>query len=196
MPPLYVAVVDSLNQIVRSLSPAPIQLLFEESTTGPSPPSTIAHFVSRKNEAKWTQGAFIIENTTLVGEPGRHYSLKIESLTVIDQSKPEAQEAAQQFGSNFPLSDIHFSFCDSGEAYLKTGECQLCPPKSYLFHSHTTPTDCLACPLNARCFGGEDIGPVPGYWRSDKYSLAFLSCFNSAACLGSLHPVADSDSSL
>ena len=192
MPPLYVAVVDSLNQIVRSLSPAPIQLLFEESTTGSSPPSNIAHFVSRKNEVKWTKGAFIIENTTLVGEPGRHYSLKIESLTAIDQSKPEAQEAAQQFGSNVPLIDIHFSYCDPGEAFLKTGKCELCPPNSYLFHFHTSPTNCLVCPLNARCFGGEDIGPVPGYWRSDKYSLAFLSCFNSAACLGSLHPAADS----
>ena len=77
MPSLYVAVVDSLNQIVRSLSPAPIQLIFEESISEGSPLSSIAHFVSRKNEVKWTLGAFIIENTTLVGEPGKHYSLKI-----------------------------------------------------------------------------------------------------------------------
>jgi hypothetical protein len=34
------------------------------------------------------------------------------------------------------------------------------------------------------CLGGSYITPLPGYWRSDRYSDNFVKCAYKEACLG------------
>ena len=48
-----------------------------------------------------------------------------------------------------------------------------------------SPTVCKACPAHAVCYGGYQISPVPGYWRSSNSSINFIQCFNRDACRGS-----------
>ena len=76
---------------------------------------------------------------------------------------------------------------------MKTGECSRCPPNTFLLEAPALPTDCSVCPHNAVCFGGNEVGPQPGFWRSDESSLTFLPCFYQPACLGSLHPSVNQD---
>ena len=109
----------------------------------------------------------------------------MKASQVLDSSQPDTQYAAQSYGKVEPTVTVNFRFCQPGEAYLKTGECQECPSNTYLFDSVNEPTDCLLCPRNALCFGGDKVGPVAGFWRSHSKSLEFLSCFNPAACFGS-----------
>ena len=130
-----------------------------------------------------------LKDFTLIGEPGRNYSLAINSTGVIDRNKLDVIEAIDRFsGAIEPNITVRFRECQAGEAYLHTGECQTCDSGSYLFDAPNGQTDCNDCPPNARCFGGSEIGPVPGLWRAHERSLSFRPCFNPAACLGSLHP--------
>ena len=60
---------------------------------------------------------------------------------------------------------VHFRRCEAGEAFLRTGECQICDKLSFSLEAPTQPTECQACPQNAVCLGGDKIGPAPGLWR-------------------------------
>lgn len=43
---------------------------------------------------------------------------------------------------------------------------------------------CADCPLEAKCFGLNEVAPNPGYWRLNSLSTNFLKCPNPEACLG------------
>mmetsp|Transcript_32875 Transcript_32875/g.37654 ORF Transcript_32875/g.37654 Transcript_32875/m.37654 type:complete len:200 (-) Transcript_32875:14-613(-) len=38
------------------------------------------------------------------------------------------------------------------------------------------------------CYGGSNVGPKPGYWRSSLTSDNFIACLYSSACLGYVSP--------
>lgn len=38
------------------------------------------------------------------------------------------------------------------------------------------------------CYGGSDVGPKAGYWRSSNTTDNFISCLYSSACLGNIEP--------
>lgn len=68
---------------------------------------------------------------------------------------------------------------------MENGECSPCRAEiEYLDFAPTSPTNCEACPHQANCFGGDEIGPKAGYWRSSADSMNFLECFNQGACNG------------
>ena len=98
----------------------------------------------------------------VIGEPGKEYELTLDVPAMLDRNKPEVMDYASQ---TVPILRVKLSFCKRGEAFLNTGECHLCEPGSYLFYAHNSPISCLECPLRAQCYGGENIGPLPGYWR-------------------------------
>ena len=133
----------------------------------------------------WNLGTIKLSDIVIVGEPGLSYLLGFNSEGVLDPSKYDVQQAQ---GILEPEIEVRLRTCQSGEAYLLSGECEVCPAGTYLFGSHSTPQNCLVCPINAYCFGGEEIGPIQGFWRADRFSLSFLPCFNPAACLGSFRP--------
>jgi hypothetical protein len=54
-----------------------------------------------------------------------------------------------------------------------------------LLEKLNNPGTCKLCPRDvAICFGGSNIGPLPGYWRKSNYTEVFVKCINSKACLG------------
>ena len=187
MSAVYLAALDSEGQVVRSLNSGQAELSFVEILPSDSNrnESEFTHFFSLRSNQEWATGAYKLENVTLVGEPGRDYLLTLGASQVLDNSKPDVQEALTKFEKIEPSIRVHFRVCETGEAFLKTGECQVCDSHSFSLEAPTEPTECLSCPRNAVCFGGDKIGPAPGLWREDEKSLSFLSCFNPAACLGS-----------
>mmetsp|Transcript_20833 Transcript_20833/g.19878 ORF Transcript_20833/g.19878 Transcript_20833/m.19878 type:complete len:352 (-) Transcript_20833:1622-2677(-) len=55
----------------------------------------------------------------------------------------------------------------------------------YLLEKMTEPGTCKACPEETTiCYGGNLIGPKPGYWRKNSTSENFIACPNYPACLG------------
>ena len=51
------------------------------------------------------------------------------------------------------------------------------------------PGSCEICPIeSAKCNGGSNIGPLPGFWRTSNISKVFVSCLYGRACLGMIPP--------
>jgi len=47
----------------------------------------------------------------------------------------------------------------------------------------------LSCPTDkAVCYGGTNVGPSAGHWRTSNYSANFLTCLYKPACLGMIPP--------
>src|SRR3569833_523666 len=47
------------------------------------------------------------------------------------------------------------------------------------------PGSCKSCQTEVSvCYGGNLIGPKPGYWRKNSTTQTFIKCPFSAACLG------------
>lgn len=76
--------------------------------------------------------------------------------------------------------DVYFRPCIAGEV-VESESCVRCEPMTYSLN----PSDrgCEQCPDGAVCYGGAEVFPMPGYWRSSNLSDTFYPC--SRACLGS-----------
>lgn len=58
---------------------------------------------------------------------------------------------------------VDFRFCQAGEE-IKNNQCLECPPGKY--NSKGNSTECMSCPDNAKCTGGNDLAVSAGYWRA------------------------------
>ena len=124
-----------------------------------------------------------LENIKLNGEPGREYEIIISSPK-IDPSLPDTIEYLERNGLtdvNLRLT-IQFRLCLSGEKFVSDGACVRCPANTYLIEPPRSPQECLECPENAICYGGNEIGPIPGYWRSSFESTNFIPCLYEQSC--------------
>ena len=76
--------------------------------------------------------------------------------------------------------------CIAGEAFISTGACKACKTETeYSLNSLSTPGDCLPCQTKKMYwYGGSDVGPKPGYWRSTNTSDNFIACLYAPAWLG------------
>ena len=73
--------------------------------------------------------------------------------------------------------NIEFRPCLTGESYTELGECIECSSGSYLLYAPSEPTECTEClTLKTTCYGGNNIGPKPGYWRKSNETDLFLKC--------------------
>ena len=81
---------------------------------------------------------------------------------------------------------ISLRTCIAGEAFTSTGACTSCTAGTeYSLSSLSGPGDCLPCQTKKMyCYGGSDVGPKPGYWRSSTSSDNFIACLYTSACLG------------
>jgi hypothetical protein len=93
--------------------------------------------------------------------------------------------------------DIALRSCVSGESFTANGaytiiyifckiniSCSECREDiEYLKDIPTEETDCLACPENALCLGGNKVGPEAGRWASDEEDTDYIKCYFSDACL-------------
>lgn len=76
---IYLAAFDSQGQIVRNINQGQAQLNFVEILQENENQSQIAHFFSERSSQSWSLGTFKLEQITLVGEPGRDYSLTVKA---------------------------------------------------------------------------------------------------------------------
>lgn len=75
--------------------------------------------------------------------------------------------------------------CSVGEIFRKeTLICDACKPEYYSLTDPFTTSVCQKCnPDIARCPGGSQIYPLPGFWRSKWTSDNIVECPNSKSCL-------------
>eukprot|EP00899_Mesostigma_viride_P008437 jgi/Mesvir1/17595/Mv08827-RA.1 len=70
--------------------------------------------------------------------------------------------------------------CVPGEVRRASNACERCDPP--LFSWRPQNRQCELCPPEAICLGGDDVLPLPGYWRSSNVSYEFHACLNENAC--------------
>eukprot|EP00899_Mesostigma_viride_P008438 jgi/Mesvir1/17596/Mv08828-RA.1 len=70
--------------------------------------------------------------------------------------------------------------CIPGEVRRASNACERCDPP--LFSWRPQNRQCELCPPEAICLGGDDVLPLPGYWRSSNVSYEFHACLNENAC--------------
>lgn len=83
---------------------------------------------------------------------------------------------------------LTFRNCLIGERLTDHYECQACEPGFYSFQTvFHQPSICLACTPDQFfiCLGGDKLMPLPGFWRSDKYSMNFIRCNDDDNCIPS-----------
>ncbi len=75
--------------------------------------------------------------------------------------------------------------CIAGEEYQSNGKCKKCEANDYyLLEAPNKPTFCKECQKDkSQCLGGNEVYPLPNFWRSSNMSDDFLSCRNEVACL-------------
>ena len=81
---------------------------------------------------------------------------------------------------------VEFRECIEGERFTESGAwVQWEQDTEYLLTKHTSLGSCKQCvPNSMRCFGGSDIGPTPGYWRSNNKTDNFIEWLSSSSCEG------------
>ncbi|CDW81646.1 UNKNOWN [Stylonychia lemnae] len=134
-------------------------------------------------------GVAVISDIIVVGTPGTSYQLTF-STDGIDLSKTSNKDVMNKEGLsnlNFNL-DFNLRECEVGEQFTVAGKCQLCQG-SYSLIKMSEPGSCDVCPKEkAKCLGGAQIGPLPGYWRRNNESKIFSQCLYELACLGMIPP--------
>lgn len=67
--------------------------------------------------------------------------------------------------------------CGSGEVLLQMrDECQCCAAFSYNLKAGGDYDSCQQCPDNAKCPGGDQVVPLPGFWQSSLKSVQMHKC--------------------
>ena len=64
--------------------------------------------------------------------------------------------------------------------------CDVCKPETYSLEINSE--QCLKCPDNVDCLGGNNFSLKKGFWRASIQSDEIYTCPNSNACLGGFKP--------
>lgn len=179
----YIAILDKFGQIVESRDDDKLTVGLKVISA-----SNYAPVATTSVDIRSESGIFNVSGLTLIAEPDTTVTIELSADSVFTATNPDVIEFKANNGDNLILSTtVQLRACIEGESFMDNGECSECPTgTSYLLTVANTPTNCLNCPNNANCFGGSQIGPQPGYWRSSAVSVNFMTCFLSAACLGRL----------
>ena len=110
------------------------------------------------------------------------------TTTGIDSTKPSNSAYLSSNSKSSTAMDFTISLrtCIAGEAFSGNGAWVECTAGTeYLLSTLSTPGNCKACQTTKMYwYGGSDIGPKPGYWRSSNTSDNFIGCLFASACLG------------
>eukprot|EP00347_Sterkiella_histriomuscorum_P017868 403347667 len=189
LPPTYMALIDKYGQIVGSNFDSKVFALVN-TTFNENPLANAYPPVSEgTNQYTIQGGVFVINQVIFDGTPGYEYSLILQS-DAIDTTKKSNSEFMKRTGrwSLNLHAVIKLRECIVGEQFTVAGKCVLCE-NSYALVKQTSPGDCTACPNEkAYCFGGNQIGPKPGYWRKSNSSSVITQCMYLHACLGMISP--------
>ena len=189
---IYVALVDQFGQVVSSDSSSTATL----SIVGTYSDKTYIPTLTGTTTLTASRGTFAFKDITFTAEPGALYSkcywiiivgLSL-STTGIDTNKPSNQEYMRTHSLDKPEMSFAVALrtCEPGESFSTIGACVKCIKDiEYSLKQQSEPGSCKPC-RNGRMFwyGGSDIGPKPGYWRSSNTSDNFIAWLNEDACLG------------
>jgi len=137
--------------------------------------------VEIKNSSRTAiSGVFNFRGLNVATSQGADLTLKIDVTIAYDQSNID-----------FPLK-MHIRKCQKGEIFISASRrCLPCgsvsidvDDDSKLYSLDAEDAECKVCPKHARCWGGANIGPAPGYWRTNRDSDEFHQCTIKEACLG------------
>ncbi|CAG9312598.1 unnamed protein product [Blepharisma stoltei] len=167
--PLLIALVDNLNNIVRTDNSSEASLRAVNSSTQ----------ISGTTKVTALRGIFNFSKFTISEEPGFSIQIMVNSPAIaIDKIK----KSGESFYSENLALDIKMRECEIGE--VKSGKnCEVCPAEFYSLNPNLI--SCLACPDNVVCYGNYTMVPKPGYWRDNMYTDKFWKCPHAEACLGS-----------
>jgi hypothetical protein len=180
---IWMALVDQFGQVVGSDSTSTATL----SIVGNHSSDTYTPILTGTSTVTASNGAFEFIDITFTAEPGTTYSkvlyfinLALEVTTTgIDSKLPSnAVHLTTNSVSNTSLSvTIELRLCVEGESFETDGSCVECAAETlYSLATSTTVSTCLDCQTKKMfCYGGNDIGPRPGYWRSSTSSDNFIA---------------------
>jgi hypothetical protein len=168
-PLILLALVDNIGQIV----------LTENSTLAEisSPEKRVTIYGESKKKVE--KGVFNFSDYTISGLIDAKTTISIK--TSKDTGKPYIKSKQFAIENEIKFS-INLRECLVGEKE-SDGRCTTCPVETYSFDPKQG--TCLACPAEARCYGGIQVTPKKGYWRANDLTDNFFECPYREACLGS-----------
>ena len=189
--------VDEFGQIVSSDSSSTSTLSISGSIAGSTYTPTLTGTLTQTA----SNGVFKFADVTFTAKPGATYSMKkfnniliglSFSTTGIDSSKPSNSNylVANSKTSTSMAVLISLRNWIAGESFSSTGACIQCKgPDYYSLATQSSPGSCKDWQKQKMYwYGGSDVGPKPGYWRSSIVSDNFIHCLYSAAWLGYVSP--------
>ncbi|CDW85156.1 UNKNOWN [Stylonychia lemnae] len=185
---LYLALIDKYGQIIGSDFKSKVRVTVETSNLDQQQ-SMYPPIIEGGINYLMIGGIAVIEDLCFVGTPGVSFEL-IFSTDGIDVTKKSNVEAMNlQNTTNLDLSiKMNVRECLIGEQFTSSGKCESCVD-SFSLTQMKVPGECEECPAGkAICYGGSNIGPLPGYWRKSNYSKTFIQCMQQQACLGMVPP--------
>jgi hypothetical protein len=179
---IWMALVDQFGQVVGSDSSSTATL----SIVGNHAGATYTPTLTGTSTVTASYGAFEFNDIAFTAEPGTTYSkvlcfinLALEVTTTgINSALPSnAVYLSSNSLSNTSLGvTVALRTCVEGESFESDGSCVKCAADtSYSLATSTTVSTCLDCQTKKMfCYGGNDVGPKPGYWRSSDSSDNFI----------------------
>ncbi|CDW72107.1 UNKNOWN [Stylonychia lemnae] len=197
MPGIYVALVDKYGQIIGIDQESKVRVNIDSFIEVSKEAQAYPPIIEGQSQFAVLGGVVYIQNIQFTGTPGYQYSLTL-TTDGIDLKKKSNKEYLSKSQNN-SSSDIDFKVqvqlreCEIGEQFTVVGKCEECEyGNSFSLVKMNEPGLCKICPTDkARCYGGTNIGPKPGYWRKNNATSFFIQCQYMPACLGMIPPAND-----
>ena len=161
--PLNVTLLDYYGQIVVTESKTTVYMSaihIEDQCLGTG-------YLTGGTSEIFSAGIAIYDNVEVHCQPNAYFNVSL-------------QTSSEQFNVQ---KDFNFFLLDCAMGEVRDDElCVECPQGYYSFDS--TATECLQCPEDAMCPGGDVMDVNSGYWRQTQYSHEVLACPNEDNCLG------------
>lgn len=169
-PPLRFAVVDEFDQIYTPDN---------SSTLTVSAANSSVQFLSSRIFTA-VEGVYTLDSFTMETGINSDFTLLFSSngITQVNRSLMSIPTLSIQ---------THFRDCIRGERISDDSrQCISCSASTYSLAKHFN-TSCKTCDTNLDCFGGDIIGPQPGYWRFSSWTQTSQSCPGNG-CVGYYRP--------
>jgi hypothetical protein len=180
---IWMALVDQFGQVIGSDSSSTATLSIVGNHSG----ETYTPTLTGTSTVTASHGAFEFIDISFTAEPGTTYSkvlyfinLALEVTTTgIDSTLPSnaVYLSSNSLSNNSLGVTVALRTCVEGESFESDGSCVECAATtSYSLDTSTTVSTCLDCQTKKMfCYGGNDVGPKPGYWRCCTSSDNFIA---------------------
>ena len=143
-----------------------------------------------KNTAQSQKGIISFIDVNIIFQPGVDFQCQIQ--TKYDDTVLVTTDYESSSSNNRTLNIsifIHMRNCSKGEILLEDNSCFVCETPTFSvidpMDLKNSKKECLLCPDNAYCIGGNNILPQQGNWRSSLNSSLILECPTQESCEGS-----------